>query len=479
MPDGIAPERWQAAATLARSAAAAGAGFTMSVEGEQASGRDAFGAALAGACGRSLLELDGSHEQAASAVPAAFRFARFTGALVHVRDAGAQDGVAAAALSAAVSGGALTVVSAARLAATAADVHVTLTPPGLAARRSLWSRALAGEGVVAGDDVLDAVAQRFRLDAGQIAAAAARAAAEHRLAGDGAELAGAALFSAARAQQSGTGLERLARRIIPTRTWTDLVLADEPGGQVRELCAWIRHRGVVHDAWGFGRKLGAARGLNALFAGPPGTGKTLSAEVIADEVGLDLYRIDLASVVSKFIGETEKNLARVFDEARDTNAILLFDEADALFGKRSEVRDAHDRYANIEISYLLQRMEEHDGVSLLTTNRRRDLDEAFVRRLQFAIDFSLPDAAQRAQIWGAIWPAQTPLADDVDLKVVADRFALSGGHIRNIAEAAAFLAATDGGAVTMRHLMAAARREYRKLGTLLTAGEFDFSQPQL
>ena len=201
--------------------------------------------------------------------------------------------------------------------------------------------------------------------------------------------------------------------------------------------------------WGFGRKLAQGKGVTALFAGPSGTGKTMAAEVIAGELGLDLYKIDLAGVVSKYIGETEKNLDRIFAAAEDANAILFFDEADALFGKRSEVRDAHDRYANIEIAYLLQKMEEYDGVAILATNLRSNLDEAFVRRLAFTVHFPFPDEADRRRIWRGIWPAATPLAADVDLDFLAAQFKLSGGNIKNIALAAAFLAAADGRPVAM------------------------------
>jgi SpoVK/Ycf46/Vps4 family AAA+-type ATPase len=251
------------------------------------------------------------------------------------------------------------------------------------------------------------------------------------------------------------------------------VLPQEPLEQLLELCAWTRHRERVHEAWGFRRRLGLSLGLTALFSGPSGTGKTLAAEVIAGDLGLDLYRIDLATVVSKYIGETEKNLSRVFEAAQDSGAMLLFDEADALFGKRSEVRDAHDRYANIEVSHLLQRMETYDGVAVLTTNRRRDIDEAFMRRLHFAVEFPLPDAEHRRRIWEAIWPADTPRDPAVDPEALARRFELPGGNIRNIALAAAFLAARDGQVVTMAHVLDATRREYRKLGTLAAEGQFD------
>jgi SpoVK/Ycf46/Vps4 family AAA+-type ATPase len=193
----------------------------------------------------------------------------------------------------------------------------------------------------------------------------------------------------------------------------------------------------------------------------------MAAEVIAAELGLDLYKIDLSSVVSKYIGETEKNLERIFNEAESSNAILFFDEADALFGKRSEVRDAHDRYANIEISYLLQRMEAYDGVTILATNLGANLDEAFTRRLQFAIDFPFPDEADRLRIWQTLFPADVPTRSELDLALLARRFELAGGNIRNILVSAAYLAAADGGSMTMEHLLHGTRRELQKMGRLL------------
>ena len=209
-----------------------------------------------------------------------------------------------------------------------------------------------------------------------------------------------------------------------------------------------------------------------LFAGPSGTGKTMAAEIIAAELGLELYKIDLSTVVSKYIGETEKNLSRIFAEAETSNAILFFDEADALFGKRSEVKDSHDRYANIEIGYLLQRMEEYDGVVILATNLRKNMDEAFVRRLQFTVEFPFPNAEDRRRIWKGVWPAQTPCDPALDVDFLARRFEITGGSIRNIALAAAFLAAADGNVVTMEHLIHATQREYQKMGKVVTEGEF-------
>jgi SpoVK/Ycf46/Vps4 family AAA+-type ATPase len=226
----------------------------------------------------------------------------------------------------------------------------------------------------------------------------------------------------------------------------------------------------VVTEWGFGRRGEQGLGTSVLFTGGSGTGKTTAAEIIAGELGLDLYVIDLARVVSKYIGETEKNLGRIFDAARDANAVLFFDEADALFGKRSEVRDSHDRYANIEISFLLQRIEQFDGVAILATNLRQHLDEAMLRRLAFSVSFPFPDEESRRRIWEVVWPG-VPRDTSVDVELLARRFALSGGNIRNIALAASFLAAADGGVVRMEHLMHATRREYQKLGKALGSAD--------
>jgi hypothetical protein len=265
------------------------------------------------------------------------------------------------------------------------------------------------------------------------------------------------------------GLEDLAQRIEATATWDDLVLPTHEQRLLRELAAQVRQRSRVYESWGFAHKGRRGLGISALFAGPSGTGKTLAAEVLAAELGLDLYRIDLAQVVSKYIGETEKNLRRVFDAAEGGGAILLFDEADALFGKRSEVKDSHDRYANLEVSYLLQRMEQYRGLAILTTNLKESLDSAFLRRICFVVQFPHPDHAQRSEIWRRVFPPQTPL-EPLDYGLLA-RLSVTGGNIRNIALYAAFLAAEEGVAVGMRHLKRAAQVEYGKLERPLTEAE--------
>jgi SpoVK/Ycf46/Vps4 family AAA+-type ATPase len=245
---------------------------------------------------------------------------------------------------------------------------------------------------------------------------------------------------------------------------------------LREIINTVKGRPKVLLEWGVGQKLASSSGVPILFSGPPGTGKTMAAEIIAGELGLDLYKIDLSSIVSKYIGETEKNMERIFSEAESSNAILFFDEADALFGKRSEVRDSHDRYANIEISYLLQRMEAYDGVTILATNLRANLDEAFTRRLQFAVSFPFPDEPDRLRIWKALFPPDLPRDTNIDLPLLARRFKLPGGNIRNIIVNAAYLASADGGLVSMNHIFHSIHREYQKLGRLV--GEEDLTVEQ-
>jgi hypothetical protein len=282
------------------------------------------------------------------------------------------------------------------------------------------------------------------------------------------EAPGAILWEACRAQ-SRPRLDDLAQRIEPAATWDELVLPESQRQILREVAAHVRQRARVYETWGFAAKGARGLGISALFAGASGTGKTMAAEVLASELRLDLYRIDLSQVVSKYIGETEKNLRRVFDAAEEGGVILLFDEADALFGKRSEVKDSHDRYANIEVSYLLQRMESYRGLAILTTNMKNALDTAFLRRIRFVVQFPFPDAEQRAEIWRLIFPPGTP-TEGLDMSKLA-RLNVAGGNIRNIALNAAFLAADAGESVRMTHLLRAARGEYAKLEKLLTEAE--------
>jgi SpoVK/Ycf46/Vps4 family AAA+-type ATPase len=347
-------------------------------------------------------------------------------------------------------------------------ISVPFTRPDFGQRRRLWQQALDQTTLDLPMEIVEALAGRFRLTPRQIREAVATANQPGNQSGTDA----AACFAAAR-QQSGQDLANLAHKLEPVYGWTDLVLPADTLTQLRELCQRVAHRHQVLEGWGFDRKLSLGKGVNALFAGPSGTGKTMAAEVIAKDLGLDLYRIDLSQVVSKYIGETEKNLNRIFQAAENANAILFFDEADALFGKRSQVRDSHDRYANIEISYLLQQMEAYEGLSILATNLNRNMDEAFLRRLTFRITFPLPEAAQRLQIWQQVWPNTTPLDGDVDLEFLAREFKVTGGNIKNMALTAAFLAVAEGRSVGMMHLLQATRREYQKLGKTLTAAELE------
>jgi SpoVK/Ycf46/Vps4 family AAA+-type ATPase len=285
------------------------------------------------------------------------------------------------------------------------------------------------------------------------------------------------LFEAARGQ-CGTELASLAPQIEVHYKWDDLILPPDVKAQLREICSQAESRSVVYGKWVFDRKLSLGKGLNVLFSGSPGTGKTMGAEVIAHELGLDLYRIDLSQVVSKYIGETEKNLDRIFTAAEDSNAILFFDEADALFGKRSEVRDAHDRYANIEISYLLQKMEEYQGISFLATNLRQNIDDAFVRRLQAIVEFPFPDEEYRRRIWENVFPAEAPRGEDVQFELLAREVRLAGGNIKNMALAASFYAAAEGGEIHLSHLIHAAYREHQKLARSWTPSELLQSSAQ-
>ncbi|MET0864192.1 MAG: ATP-binding protein [Nakamurella sp.] len=347
----------------------------------------------------------------------------------------------------------------------------TLSP---AERMALWGQALqeldrasAPPPQAAFDN--PAVPIHFVLGPGQVRRAV-QAAAAGALIGQG-SMTAEDLRRGARAQNAA-GLERLARRIEPAVGWTDIVLPESARGQLHDLAARARHRDQVLLEWGMRKGGGRGRGVTALFAGDSGTGKTMSAEVIAGELGLDLYTVNLATVVDKYVGETEKNLERIFAEAGGVNAVLLFDEADAIFGKRSEVRDAHDRYANIESAYLLQRMETFDGLAILATNLRSNIDDAFTRRLDMIIDFPPPDEQSRLAIWQRCLLPPVPCAGDLDLEFCAKAFALSGGNIRSAATTAGYLAAGRSGAVGMPELISAIQQEYRKLGRLVLEREF-------
>ncbi len=340
----------------------------------------------------------------------------------------------------------------------------------VADRVQLWGSELTAAGADVAPE-LDAaeLAGHLALGPGQIrrAVAAAHTSAQLR----GGPITAADLRRGVRAQNAA-GLERLSRRIEPEVGWDDLVLAPPVRRALVDLSARARHRDRVLSEWRMRRGGGRGRGVTALFAGDSGTGKTMSAEVIAGDLGLDLYTVNLATVVDKYIGETEKNLERIFAEAGGVNAVLFFDEADAIFGKRSDVKDAHDRYANIESAYLLQRLETFDGLAVLATNLRANIDEAFTRRLDAIIDFPEPTPELRRSLWVRCLAPPLPLADDLDLDFLAESFEFAGGNIRSAATTAAYLAAEEGTPVTMKLLVTAVEQEYRKLGRLVLEREF-------
>ena len=346
--------------------------------------------------------------------------------------------------------------------------RVTLQWPDAEARAVCWDRALAGRGVAAAPGAVASVAARFVLNGAQIRQAAADVERDRRFAArkQSGPAAFAELAAAARCL-CGDELGLLAQRIRPIATFDVLVATPEVTAQLRELCQRVAMRDTVRRWCGDGvHRRGS--GVNALFAGPSGIGKTFAAEVVAHALELDLFRIDLAAVVSKYIGETEKNLDRVFAAAEYANAVLFFDEAEALFGKRSDVKDAHDRYANIEIAYLLQKIEQFGGVAILATNLKQNLDDAFTRRLTFSINFAFPEEAERLRLWATLWPEAARRADDVDLGALAREHRLSGSSIRNVISAALYGAAAGGAeVVTHEHLLHAVRREFQKFGKTL------------
>jgi len=346
-----------------------------------------------------------------------------------------------------------------------AIVRLEVNRPSAGEQKAIWRRAL-GEAADQLNGNLDLVSTQFNLSLHSINAASEEALRQWRHGPD--REFGRVLWEACR-RQSRPKLDDLAQRIHPAATWDDLIVPEAQLQVLRGIAAHVRWRALVYDGWGFAAKGARGLGICALFSGASGTGKTMAAEVLANELRLDLYRIDLSAMVSKYIGETEKNLRRVFDAAEEGGAILLFDEADALFGKRSEVKDSHDRYANIEVSYLLQRIEAYRGLAVLTSNLKNSLDQAFIRRIRFIVHFPFPDTAQRIEIWRRIFPSGAPM-EQLSLEKLA-RLNLTGGSIRNLALNAAFLAADAGEPVGMKHLLAAAQCEYTKLEKPLSEAE--------
>ena len=333
--------------------------------------------------------------------------------------------------------------------------------PGPVGQKQLWKRAL-GKGAEGANGTLDDVSEQFSLSARVVFSTASL------LASENGEFEHQNLWNACRST-ARPRLEDLAERIVPCAGWDDLILPELQKEVLHQLAAQVRYRMRVYEHWGFSQKSKRGLGVSALFAGASGTGKTMAADVLAHDLELDLYRIDLSAVVSKYIGETEKNLKQVFDAAEEGGVLLLFDEADALFGKRSEVRDSHDRYANIEVGYLLQRMEAYQGLAILTTNLKSALDTSFQRRLRFTVNFPFPDAGQREAIWRNVFPKATPTRGLNYAKLA--QLNVTGGSIRNIAVNAAFMAAQTGGPVEMAHLAQAARLEAQKIERALSEAE--------
>jgi hypothetical protein len=334
------------------------------------------------------------------------------------------------------------------------SVQIEVRPPSSAEQSALWTRGLGGDSLKL-ESQIDEVVTQFQFEMPEIEATCAELASVTE-----GQFGLRALWDACRTQ-SRPQLEGLAQRLAASATWNDIVLPKPQLETLHTIVLHCKERRKVYVDWGFAEKSTRGLGISALFAGPSGTGKTMASEALANDLRLDLYRIDLSQVVSKYIGETEKNLRTAFDAAEASGAVLLFDEADALFGKRSQVKDSHDRYANIEISYLLQRMEAYRGLAILTTNMQEAIDPAFLRRIRFIVHFPMPDQTQRLEIWRRIFPPETP-TEDLNLNKLA-RLNIAGGNIRNIAMNAAFLAAKDKTAVRMKHLLRATRAEFAKL----------------
>lgn len=326
-------------------------------------------------------------------------------------------------------------------------------------RLALWEHYMQGGSF---DSELSAqeLAAKFRFTAGQVKAATDRAVSLAEISGF--DSVSAELLHRSCYDQVVVGLDTLATPIKPAYDWDDLVLPKSEIKQLKEACTHIRYRHTVYNEWGFGKKAAYGRGLSLLFSGPPGTGKTMAAQVLTNQLHMQLYKVQLSQIVSKYIGETEKNLRKVFTEAKNANCVLFFDETDALFGKRSEVKDSHDRHANIETAYLLQQMEEYDGVVLMATNLLQNIDEAFMRRISFVISFPFPDVPTRTLLWKKMLDTNAPISEDVDFSFLAENFKIAGGNIKNCVVHAAFLAAAEGVPIGMKHLLNAVVKEQRK-----------------
>ncbi|HKS28225.1 MAG TPA: AAA family ATPase [Pyrinomonadaceae bacterium] len=353
-------------------------------------------------------------------------------------------------------------------------IKISLPVPGFTERRTLWLALLEqSEASLAPDIEIEGLAARFKFTAGRIRQTITEAKHQARLRSpERVEISSDDLYAAARAQ-GGQKLATLARKITPLYKWEDIILPADRMVQLREVCAHALHHQRVFEEWGFNRKISRGRGLSVLFVGESGTGKTMAAEIIAGELKLDLYKIDLSCMVSKYIGETEKNLSRIFAAAEESNAVLFFDEADAIFGKRSEVKDSHDRYANIEVNYLLQRMEDYEGTIILASNFQKNIDESFTRRLRFIIEFPFPEADHRRRIWQNMFPPGIPLDPELDWDFLSRKMRLTGGSIKNIALGSAFLAANNSGHIGMKQIISAVKREFQKTGRLCVKADFE------
>ena len=346
-------------------------------------------------------------------------------------------------------------------------VECRIPMPGKGESIALWRRALASMPLREEVDGAE-MANKFTFTPAQIA-------------GTGQTAAGLALLEGplTRRQVTQAAYSQITHKlgehatlIYARHTWDQLVLGETEKEMLRMACDQVRYQHVVYDQWGFDQRLAYGKGVSMLFAGPPGTGKTMAAQVVANELGIEMYKVDLSQVVSKYIGETEKNLNQVFAEAKKSNVILFFDETDAILGKRTEVKDAHDKNANLETSYLLQKMEEYDGITVMTTNYKENIDSAFFRRISYVIHFAFPDARARKEIWKGIFPKATPLGEDVDFDYLANQFEIAGGNIKNIALVASFMAARSGEKVGMRHIVRAVKYEMAKQGKIMLREDY-------
>jgi hypothetical protein len=447
------------------------------VRGRIGSGRRTLLASLAGVAGRDLAVIDAlalprTAEEFVAELARSLRRAHLAGlvpCIVQLADAtfGEHAGAELAAEVLRLHPGPIAIVASrdATVPFAAGHVEIELPVPGETARHDVWRRALAESGVEVSD--VEMLAARYRIGPGLIRRAVA-AASSAAAAGD----ASPAIEAFIR-QSRDARLGRYARRVDRLASWSSVVLPPDILDSLRELIARVRHGRTVFETWGMRRMMATSRGLTALFQGPPGTGKTLVAGVIARELGLDLYQVDLSKVMSKWIGETERNLATIFDAAEDGQVVLLFDEADSLFAKRTQVRSSNDRYANLEVNYLLQRLDSFEGIAILTTNIGASIDQAFKRRLSFRLSFPFPDEETREQLWRAHLPPELPVAGPFTLDVLAHKYQLSGGYIRNACLRAAFLAAQDETPLHQRHLERAIALEFAELGKLSSSGAIE------